>query len=78
MKAEFDAEAMIENLKKRVSLYKRDLLSFDDLSGYMQALHDIGLLESDDIAMLVSDLTNWRYRHEGKYDILQSKECNQD
>ena len=70
MKAEFDAEAMIENLKKRGSLYNRDLISFDDLSGYMQALHDIGLLESDDIAMLVSDLTNWRYRHEGKYDIL--------
>ena len=70
MKAEFDAEAMIENLKKRVSLYNRDLLSFDDLSGYMQALHVIGLLESDDITLLVSDLTNWRYRHEGKYDIL--------
>ena len=70
MKAEFDEKAMIENLKKRILLYKRDLVSFDELFGYMQALHDIGLLESDDITLLVSDLTNWRYRHEGKYDIL--------
>ena len=63
MKAEFDAEAMIENLKKRVSLYNRDLISFDDLSGYMQALHDIGLLEADDITLIVSDLINWRHRY---------------
>lgn len=68
MKAEFEAEAMIENLKKRVSFYKRDLVSFDDLFGYMQALHDIGLLEADDITLIVSDLINWRYRHEGKYE----------
>lgn len=56
MKAEYNAEAMIENLKKRVSFYKRDLVSFDDLFGYMQALHDIGLLEADDITLIVSDL----------------------
>ena len=56
MKAEYEAEAMIENLKKRVSFYKRDLVSFDDLFGYMQALHDIGLLEADDITLIVSDL----------------------
>ena len=56
MKAEFDAEAMINNLKKRVAFYKRDLVSFDDLFGYMQALHDIGLLEADDITLIVSDL----------------------
>lgn len=68
MKAEFDAVEMIENLKKRVSFYKRDLVSFDDLLGYMQALHDIGLLEADDITLIVSDLINWRYRHEGKYE----------
>ena len=68
MKAEFDAEEMIKNLKKRVSLYKNDLVSFDDLFGYMQALHDIGLLEADDITLIVSDLINWRYRHEGKYE----------
>ena len=68
MKAEYNAEAMIENLKKRVSFYKCDLVSFDDLFGYMQALHDIGLLEADDITLIVSDLTNWRYRHEGKYE----------
>ena len=68
MKAEYNAEAMIENLKKRVSFYKCDLVSFDDLFGYMQALHDIGLLESDDITMIVSDLINWRYRHEGNYE----------
>ena len=68
MKAEFDAVEMIENLKKRVAFYKRDLVSFDDLLGYMQALHDIGLLEADDITLIVSDLINWRYRHEGKYE----------
>ena len=62
------AEAMIENLKKRVAFYKRDLVSFDELVGYMQALHDIGLLEADDIALIVSDLINWRYRHDGKYE----------
>ena len=62
------AEAMIENLKKRVAFYKRDLVSFDELVGYMQALHDIGLLEADDITLIVSDLINWRYRHEGKYE----------
>ena len=56
MKAEYEAEAMIENLKKRVSLYKSDLVSFDDLFGYMQALHDIGLLEADDITIIVADL----------------------
>ena len=56
MKTEYDAEAMIENLKKRVSFYKRDLVSFDDLFGYMQALHDIGLLEADDITLIVADL----------------------
>ena len=68
MKSEFDAEAMIENLKKRVLFYRSDLVSFDDLFGYMQALHDIGLLEADDITLIVSDLINWRYRHEGKYE----------
>ena len=68
MKTEFDAVEMIENLKKRVAFYKRDLVSFDDLLGYMQALHDIGLLEADDITLIVSDLINWRYRHEGKYE----------
>ena len=62
------AEVMIENLKKRVAFYKRDLVSFDELIGYMQALHDIGLLEADDITLIVSDLINWRYRHDGKYD----------
>ena len=67
MKSEFDAEEMIENLKKRVSFYKRDLVSFDDLFGYMQALHDIGLLEADDITLIVSDMINWSYRDEGKY-----------
>ena len=68
MKAEFDAEAMIENLKKRVAFYKGDLVSFDDLFGYMQALHDIGLLEADDITLIVSDMINWSYRDEGKYE----------
>ena len=56
MKAEYDAEKMIENLKKRVTFYKGDLVSFDDLFGYMQALHDIGLLEAGDIMLIVSDL----------------------
>lgn len=56
MKTEYDAEAMIENLKKRVAFYKHGLVSFDDLFGYMQALHDIGLLEADDITLIVSDL----------------------
>ena len=56
MKTEYDVEAMIYNLKKRVAFYKRDLVSFDDLFGYMQALHDIGLLEADDITLIVSDL----------------------
>lgn len=66
MKTEYEAEAMIENLKKRVSFYKRDLVSFDDLFGYMQALQDLGLLEADDITMIVSDLINWRCRYEEK------------
>lgn len=56
MKAEYDVKVIIENLKKRIAFYKHGLVSLDDVLGYMQALHDIGLLKPDVIVLIISDL----------------------
>lgn len=56
MKAEYDVEVMIGDLKKRISFYKYGLVSLDDVLGYMQALHDIGLLKPNVIVLIISDL----------------------
>mgnify|MGYP003443483493 FL=1 len=58
MTLEYNAELMLDNLEKRISFYKRDLITLDDLFGYMQALHEIGLLENEDIRHIVSELIN--------------------
>ena len=39
---------MLENLKFRIRMYQRNLVSLDDLLGYLQAMHDCGFLTAEE------------------------------
>ena len=45
--------AMLENLKRRIHMYKRNLVSLDDLLGYLQAMHDCGFLTAEEVTYIV-------------------------
>ena len=45
--------AMLENLKRRIRMYKRNLVSLDDLLGYLQAMHDCGFLTAEEVTYIV-------------------------
>ena len=45
--------AMLENLKRRISMYKRNLVSLDDLLGYLQAMHDCGFLTAEEVTYIL-------------------------
>ena len=44
---------MLENLKRRICMYKRNLVSLDDLLGYLQAMHDCGFLTAEEVTYIV-------------------------
>ena len=44
---------MLENLKRRIRMYKRNLVSLDDLLGYLQAMHDSGFLTAEEVTYIV-------------------------
>lgn len=44
---------MIENLKARVRMFNRDLISLDDLGGYLQCLHDMNMLTAEDVITIL-------------------------
>ena len=44
---------MLENLKRRIRMYQRNLVSLDDLLGYLQAMYDCGFLAADDVVYIV-------------------------
>ena len=45
--------AMLENLKRRIRMYQRNLVSLDDLLGYLQAMHDCGFLSAEEVTFIV-------------------------
>ena len=45
--------AMLENLKRRIRMYKRNLVSLDDLLGYLQAMHDCGFLTAEEVTHIL-------------------------
>lgn len=44
---------MLENLKRRIRMYQRNLVSFDDLLGYLQAMHDCGFLTAEEVTYII-------------------------
>lgn len=44
---------MLENLNRRIRMYQRNLVSFDDLFGYLQALHDCGFLTAEEVTYII-------------------------
>lgn len=49
-------DEMFENLKARCRLYRRDLITFDDVCGYMQALIDVGVISSSEVTYIIECL----------------------
>lgn len=49
-------DELFENLKKRCRMYRRDLVSFDDVCGYMQALVDVGVIGTADVTYIIECL----------------------
>ena len=45
--------AMLENLKNRIRMYQRNLVSLDDLLGYLQAMHDCGFLTAEEVTYII-------------------------
>lgn len=45
--------AMLENLKRRIHMYQRNLVSLDDLLGYLQAMHDCGFLTAEEVTYIL-------------------------
>lgn len=44
---------MLENLKHRIRMYQRNLVSLDDLLGYLQAMHDCGFLTAEEVTHII-------------------------
>ena len=44
---------MLENLKRRISMYQRNLVSLDDLLGYLQAMHDCRFLTAEEVTYIL-------------------------
>lgn len=49
-------DEMFENLKARCRLYRCDLITFDDVCGYMQALIDVGVISSSEVTYIIECL----------------------
>lgn len=50
------SDLLFENLKQRCRMFKRDLVSFDDVCGYMQALIDVGVIDEHDVSYIIDCL----------------------
>ena len=50
---EKEGVAMLENIKRRIRMYQRNLVSLDDLLGYLQAMHDCGFLTAEEVTYIL-------------------------